>query len=90
MDHLARLVATVVFATVAIASLGTLGVRLVLLSRKGSEAAHTLGAAFMLLGLGSFREPAPEVVLAAKEHKQRKKNDQGDPPNPERDALGEG
>ena len=43
-----------------------------------------LGAAFMLLGLGSFREPAPETVLAAKEHKQRKENDQGDPPDPER------
>jgi hypothetical protein len=81
MDDLARLVATVVFALVAMTSLFALGVRLVLLSRKGSEAAHMLGAAFMLLGLGTMRDPVPETVQAAKEHKQRKENDQGDPPD---------
>jgi hypothetical protein len=40
-----------------------------------------LGAAFMLLGLGTMRDPVPETVQAAKEHKQRKENDQGDPPD---------
>lgn len=84
MDHLARVVATVVFASVAMTFLFALGVRLILLSRKGSEAAHMLGAAFMLLGLGTIRDPAPESVQVAKEHKQRKENDQGDPPEAER------
>lgn len=84
MDHLARLVATGVFASVAMTSLFALGVRLILLSRKGSEAAHMLGAAFMLLGLGTIRDPTHEAVQVAKEHKQRKENDQGDPPDSER------
>ena len=83
MDHLARLIATAVFAAVAMTSLFSLGVRLILLSRKGSEAAHMLGAAFMLLGLGTIRDPAPETVIAAKEHKHRRENDQGDPPDSE-------
>ena len=43
-----------------------------------------LGASFMLLGLGAMRDPTPETVQVAKEHKQRKENDQGDPPDPER------
>jgi len=65
-------------------SLFALGVRLILLSSKGSEAAQMLGAAFMLLGLGTIRDPIPEAVQVAKEHKQRKENDQGDPPDSER------
>ena len=78
--EVARLFATVVFAAVAVTSLLALGVQLVLLSRKGSAAAHALGAAFLLLGFGNFRDPTNETVQAAKEHKQRKENDQGDPP----------
>ena len=84
MDHLARLFATAVFAAVALSSLLALGLRLILLSRKGSEAAKVLGTAFMLLGMGTILDPTPETVQAAKEHKQRKKNDQGDPPDSER------
>jgi hypothetical protein len=78
----ARLFATVVFALVALASLFALGLQLIFLSRKGSAAAHVLGATFMLMGFGNFRDPANEIVQAAKEHKQRKENDQGDPPRP--------
>lgn len=48
----------------------------------GSAAAHALGAAFLLMGFGNFRDPTNEIVLAAKDHKQRKENDQGDPPRP--------
>ena len=81
MDHLARLFATSVFAVVALGSLFALGVRLVLLSKKGTAAAHMLGAAFMLMGFGNMRDPSDEIVQAAKEHKQRKENDQGDPPD---------
>jgi hypothetical protein len=84
MDHLARVVATVVFAAVAMTSLFALGLRLVLLSKKGSEAARVLGTAFMLFGMGTILDPTPETVQAAKEHKQRKKIDQGDPPDSER------
>ena len=84
MDHLARLFATSVFAVVALGSLFALGVRLVLLSKKGTAAAHMLGAAFMLMGFGNMRDPSEEIVQAAKEHKQRKENDQGDPPDTER------
>lgn len=84
MDHLARLFATSVFAVVALGSLLALGVRLVLLSKKGTAAAHMLGAAFMLMGFGNMRDPSDEIVQAAKEHKQRKENDQGDPPDTER------
>jgi len=84
MDHLARLVATVVFAAVAMTSLFALGVQLVLLSKRGTAAAHVLGAAFMLMGFGNMRDPSNEIVQAAKENKQRKENDQGDPPDSER------
>jgi len=84
MDHLARLLATAVFAVVALSSLLALGLHLILLSKKGSETAQMLGTAFMLLGLGTMRDPTPETVQAAKEHKQRKENDQGDPPDSER------
>ena len=84
MDHLARLFATTVFAAVALGSFFVLGVRLVLLSKRGTAAAHVLGAAFMLMGFGNMLDPTKELVQAAKEHKQRKENDQGDPPNPER------
>lgn len=80
----ARLFATVVFAAVALTSLVVFGVQLVLLSKKGSAAAHVLGATFLLIGFGTFRDPTNEIVQAAKELKQRKENDQGDPPNPER------
>jgi hypothetical protein len=82
--EVARLFATVVFATVALTSLFALGLQLVLLSKKGSAAAHVLGATFLLIGFGNFRDPTNEIVQAAKEHKQRKDNDQGDPPDPER------
>ena len=84
MDHLARLFATSVFAVVALGFLFALGVRLVLLSKKGTAATHMLGAAFMLMGFGNMRDPSDEIVQAAKEHKQRKENDQGDPPDTER------
>lgn len=84
MDHLARALATSVFAAVALVSLFALGVRLVLLSKKGTAAAHILGAAFMLMGFGNMRDPSDEIVRAAKEHKHRKENDQGDPPDTER------
>ena len=80
----ARLVATVVFGVVAMTSLFVLGVRLIPLSKKGSAAAHVLGAAFMLIGFGNFRDPTNETVQAAKELKQRKENDQGDPPDTDR------
>jgi hypothetical protein len=80
----ARLFATVVFAAVALTSLCALGVQLVLLSKRGTAAAHVLGATFMLIGFGNFRDPTNEIVQAAKEHKQRKENDQGDPPDSER------
>ncbi len=82
---LARLFATVVFGIVAMTSVFALGVQLILLSKKGSAAAHVLGAAFLLMGFGNIRDPANEIVQAAKELKQRKDNDQGDPPDPERD-----
>lgn len=78
--ELARLFATVVFAVVALTSLFALGVQLVLLSKRGTAAAHALGASFLLLGFGDFRDPTNEIVHAAKENKQRKENDQGDPP----------
>jgi hypothetical protein len=84
MDEVARQFATVVFATVALAFLFVLGARLVLLSKKGSAAAHVLGATFMLIGFGNMRDPSNEIVQAAKEHKQRKENDQGDPPDADR------
>ncbi len=82
--ELARIFATVVFAAVALTSLFALGLKLVLLSKKGSAAAHVLGASFLLLGFGNFRDPTNEIVQAAKDHKQRKENDQGDPPDSER------
>jgi hypothetical protein len=78
--EVARTFATVAFAAVALTSLFALGVKLVLLSKKGSAAAHVLGATFMLIGFGNFRDPTNEIVQAAKDHKQRKENDQGDPP----------
>ncbi len=82
--ELARIFATVVFAAVALTSLFALGLKLVLLSKKGSAAAHVLGASFLLLGFGNFRDPTNEIVQAAKDHKQRKENDQGDPPDSKR------
>ncbi len=82
--EVARIFATVVFAAVALTSLFALGLKLVLLSKKGSAAAHGLGASFLLLGFGNFRDPTNEIVQAAKDHKQRKENDQGDPPDSER------
>jgi hypothetical protein len=80
----ARLFATVVFAAVALTSLFALGVQLIYLSRKGSAAAHVLGATFMLMGFGNFRDPTNETVQAAKQLKQREDDDSGDPPDPER------
>jgi hypothetical protein len=79
----ARLSATVVFAAVALTSLVVLGVELVRLSKKGSAAAHVLGASFMLLGFGNFRDPTNEMVQQAKQLKQREDDDSGDPPDPE-------
>lgn len=78
--EVARIFATVVFAAVALTSLFALGLKLVLLSKKGSAAAHVLSASFFLIGFGNFRDPTNESVQAAKGHKQRKENDQGDPP----------
>jgi hypothetical protein len=80
----ARLFATAVFAAVALTSLIALGVQLVRLSKKGSAAAHVLGASFMLLGFGNFRDPTNETVQQAKQLKQREDDDSGDPPDPER------
>jgi hypothetical protein len=79
-----RLFATVVFAVVAATSLIALGVQLVGLSKKGSAAAHVLGASFMLIGFGNFRDPTNEIVQQAKHLKQREDDDAGDPPDPER------
>jgi hypothetical protein len=81
---IARLFATMVFAAVALISLFALGIQLVLLSKKGSAAAHVLGATFMLMGFGNFRDPANEVVQQAKQLKQREDDDSGDPPDHER------
>ena len=80
---LARVLATVVFATVALTSLFALGVQLVRLGKKGSAAAHVLGATFMLIGFGNFRDPTNEMVQQAKQLKQREDDDSGDPPDPE-------
>ena len=80
----ARLFATVVFAAVALTSLIALGVQLVRLGKKGSSAAHVLGASFMLMGFGNFRDPTNELVQQAKQLKQREDDDSGDPPDPER------
>ena len=79
----ARLFATVVFAAVVLTSLFALGVQLVRLGKKGSTAAHVLGATFMLIGFGNFRDPTNEVVQQAKQLKQREDDDSGDPPDPE-------
>ena len=79
----ARLFATVVFAAVALTSIFALGVQLVRLGKKGSTAAHVLGATFMLIGFGNFRDPTNEVVQQAKQLKQREDDDSGDPPDPE-------
>ena len=81
---IARLVATVVFAGVALTSLFALGAKLILLSKKGSAAAHVLGATFMLIGFGNFRDPSNEIVQQAKQVKQREDDDSGDPPDSER------
>ena len=82
--ELARLFATVVFLVVALTSLVALGVQLVHLSRKATTAAHVLGATFMLIGFGNFRDPTNETVQAAKQLKQREDDDSGDPPDAER------
>ena len=79
--EVARLFATVVFAVVAATSLIALGVQLVRLSKKGSAAAHVLGASFMLIGFGNFRGPTNEIVQQAKQLKQREDDDAGDPPD---------
>lgn len=86
--EIARLFATMVFATVALASLLALGVQLVLSSKKGSAAAHVLGATFLLIGFGNFRDPTNETVQQAKQLKQREDDESGDPPDDEpwRDA----
>jgi len=78
----ARVLATVVFAVVALTSLFALGVQLVRLGKKGSTAAHVLGATFMLIGFGNFRDPTNETVQQAKQLKQREDDDSGDPPDP--------
>ena len=82
--EVARAFATGVFAAVALTSLFALGVQLVLLSKKGSAAAHVLGATFLLMGFGNFRDPTNETVQQAKQLKQREDDDSGDPPEPER------
>ena len=79
---IARLFATAVFAAVALTSLFALGVQLVRLGKKGSAAAHVLGATFMLIGFGNFRDPTNEIVQQAKQLKQREDDDSGDPPDP--------
>ena len=79
----ARLFATAVFAAVALASLVGFAVQLVRLGKKGSAAAHVLGASFMLIGFGNFRDPTNEIVQQAKQLKQREEDDSGDPPDPE-------
>jgi len=78
----ARLFPTAVFAAVALTSLVVLGVQLVRLGKKGSTAAHVLGATFMLIGFGNFRDPTNETVQQAKQLKQREDDDSGDPPDP--------
>ena len=80
----ARLFATVVFAAVALTSLLALGIQLVRLGRRASTTAHVLGATFMLIGFGNFRDPTNETVQAAKQLKQREEDDSGDPPPLER------
>ena len=81
---IAHLFATIVFAAVALTSLCALGVQLVRLSKKGSAAAHVLGATFMLIGFGNFRDPTNEIVQQAKQLKRREDDDAGDPPDHER------
>jgi hypothetical protein len=82
--EIARLFATTVFAVVALTSMFALGVQLVRLSKKASAAAHVLGAAFMLIGFGNFRDPTNEIVQQAKQLKRREEDDSGDPPDHER------
>jgi hypothetical protein len=79
----ARLFATAVFAAVALTSLVALGVQLVRLGKKGNTAAQVVGATFMLIGFGNFRDPTNEMVQQAKQLKQREDDDSGDPPDPE-------
>lgn len=81
--EIARLFATAVFAAVALTSLLALGVQLVRVGKKASTAAHVLGATFMLIGFGNFRDPTNETVQQAKQLKQREDDDSGDPPDPE-------
>jgi hypothetical protein len=76
---IARLFATAVFAAVALTSLLALGVQLIQLGKKANTAAHVLGATFMLIGFGNFRDPANEPVQQAKQLKQREDDDSGDP-----------
>lgn len=81
--EIARLFATAVFAAVALTSLLALGVQLVRVGKKASTAAHVLGATFMLIGFGNFRDPTNETVQQAKQLKRREDDDSGDPRDPE-------
>lgn len=88
---LVRLIADTVFAVVALAVVGWLGVRAVRFAKKGASGAQVLGAAFLLFGFGNFRDPTNEIVQQAKQLKQREDDDSGDPPSHEDDdACDEG
>jgi hypothetical protein len=78
----ARLFADIVFAAVALMSLLALGVQLVQLAKKGRTSAQVLGATFLLLGFGDFRDPTNEIKQQAIQLKRREENDSGDPPEP--------
>ena len=78
--ELARLLATAIFAVVAVTSLIALGVQLVRFGKKATPAAHVLGATFMLMGFGNMRDPSNDMVQQAKQLKQREDDDSGDPP----------
>jgi hypothetical protein len=77
---LIRLFANAVFGAVTVAFLVLCAVQAVQLAKKGARGAHALGAAFLLIGLGNFRDPTNETVLQAKQLKKREEDDSGDPP----------
>ena len=79
--ELARLFAQVVFAAVTLTFVVTLAVRAIRFAKRGTPGAQALGAGFLLMSVGYFRDPVREMVEEAKEAKREEEDDSGDPPN---------
>jgi hypothetical protein len=81
MEPTISLLLLVIFSVVALAILGFILVRLVIFAKKkGGKGVQAFGAAMMLFGFGSPKDPVNDIIEQAEKLKRGDEDNAGDPP----------